>query len=65
MLVNLNSFKCCAFCKHWYDPANAHIQPHDAKHNMWEFEEKARCKCMLSNLDRPAGQKCSKYECKL
>ncbi len=60
-----NSFHYCAFCRHWYDPTNEHISPVNPKINLWKFDEKVRCKCLLSNLERLGGQKCSKYECKL
>lgn len=58
-------FHFCAFCKHWYDPTNAHISPANPKINLWKFDEKARCKCLLSNLETSGAHKCGKYECKL
>lgn len=36
-------FHSCAFCKHWYDPTNAHISPVNPKVSLWKFDEKARC----------------------
>ncbi len=66
MLIKLvPTFHRCAFCKHWYDPTNAHIYPHDAKHDMWKFDENARCKCLLTNLEQPGGQNCGRFISKI
>ena len=66
MLIKLDgNFRCCAFCIHWYDPTNSHISPHAPQHNMWKFDEKAKCKCLISGLEKPGNQRCDKYECKL
>lgn len=63
--VNIKSVKKCAFCKYWNDPANCAIAPKSPKINQWEFDEKARNKCLLKNYDMSANALCSRYECKL
>lgn len=55
----------CAFCKHWYDPTNSHINPKYPKNNLWEYDHSAKCKCLVHNVDKSAYSNCLKYECKV
>ena len=63
---NIRSVKRCAFCRFWYDPTNAYINPIAPKVGLWEYESSAKCKCLKStSLERAAGHMCGQYECKL
>lgn len=56
----------CAFCKHWYDPANSHITPHNPMFGQWKADVDAVEICTLNNMKRKADKlACSKYECKV
>ena len=55
----------CAFCRHWYDVTNSHINPKNPKNNLWEYDRNAKCKCMIYNSDRSGYMSCPKYECKV
>lgn len=55
----------CAFCKHWYDPANSHIKPHDIFFNQWEYETDVKSYCCIWKHDKRSQDFCSRYECKL
>lgn len=63
--LDANKNKCCAFCKHWYDPTNQYIKPQDAKNGIWKFETTAKCLCLKWNLQKGAGMRCEKFENKL
>lgn len=65
MRANLKTQKFCAFCKHWYDPANSHINPVTPKFALWEFDPKAKSMCSKRSRDITGGEKCSSYECKI
>ena len=65
MSVNIKVVKHCAFCKNWYDPTNRYINPKASNINLWEFDPKARCKCLKRNYEMPAGGCCSNYDLKL
>ena len=55
----------CAFCKYWYDPTNQYIKPQDPKHNLWKFEQTAKCLCLKCNLTKGAGMWCNQFENKI
>ncbi|MBC8563584.1 hypothetical protein H8704_13335 [Lachnospiraceae bacterium NSJ-37] len=38
MSVNVKQCHKCAFCKHWYDPTNSHIQPKSPRINLWQYD---------------------------
>lgn len=63
--ANIKTVKKCAFCKYWYDPTNSAISPRSPKINLWEYDEKAKMKCLQKNYDMKASAFCGKYECKL
>ena len=59
-----NKIKRCAFCKHWYDPANQYIKPQDPRHGFWKFEDGVKCKCLQKNIDMCSGHHCEKFDSK-
>ncbi|MCF0128438.1 MAG: hypothetical protein HUJ70_07685 [Pseudobutyrivibrio sp.] len=63
--INIKNAKRCAFCKYWYDPTNSAIVPKSPKINMWQFNEKAKMKCLKKNFETKASAFCLDYECKL
>lgn len=65
MIGNIKVVKKCAFCMHWYDPTNEAISPRNPKINLWNYNEKCKRKCLLTNLTMQGSAFCSKYQCKL
>ena len=65
MAVNVKQCHKCAFCKHWYDPTNSHIQPKSPRINLWQYDHSATSYCDVKRVDIKADLFCSKYECKL
>ena len=65
MAVNVKQCHKCAFCKHWYDPTNSHIQPKSPRINLWQYDHRATSYCDVKRVDIKADLFCSKYECKL
>lgn len=65
VLTNIKNTHMCAFCKYWYDPTNEAIFPKNPRANFWEFDEKAKKKCLLRNTETKSGISCRKFECKL
>ncbi|MGN1115963.1 MAG: hypothetical protein ACI4TH_05310 [Candidatus Ornithomonoglobus sp.] len=65
MQVNVKNIKVCAFCKYWYDPANSHIKPKAPNVNLWEYDNRAKAKCLTKNFDTPSFAACPRYECKV
>ncbi len=63
--VNIKTAKKCAFCKYWYDPTNSGIYPKASKINLWEYDEKIKCKCLQKNMDMKASAFCGKYQSKI
>ena len=63
--INVKTCKKCAFCKYWYDPTNAYINPRNPRMNLWELDSNATCICIQKNIKLPASSVCSKYECKI
>ncbi len=56
--------KMCAFCEHWYDPANSYIEYTGG--NWWRYDIEAKCRCKEQRgILRKANQFCSKYKCKI
>lgn len=35
------------------------------QHNLWQYDDKAKMKCLQKNYDMKASAFCGKYECKL
>lgn len=65
-IINIKHAKKCAFCKHWYDPANSNITPKNPKLGMWQINDtNKKCLCLNKNLQVPAHSFCPKYDCKL
>lgn len=62
---NIKVAKRCVFCKYWYDPTNSAISPRAPQINLWNFDEKAKSKCLKKNIEMKAIGFCGKYECKL
>lgn len=63
--ANIKTIKKCAFCKYWYDPTNSAILPRSPKINLWEYDEKAKAKCIHKNYEMKASAFCGNYECKI
>lgn len=63
--VCIKNSHLCAFCKYWYDPTNEAIYPKNARANFWQYDEKAKKKCLIRNTEIKASGSCRKYECKL
>lgn len=63
-IANVRSSKICAFCNSWYDPSNSHINPVNTVAGFWEYEHNSKCKCLKTNLDKPAWASCSRFKCK-
>lgn len=64
-LANLKVNKMCAFCKHWYDPTNSAIAPKAPQIGLWQYDEKARNKCLIQGVNKEARNSCKKFECKV
>lgn len=66
-VVNINSIKKCAFCKHWYDPTNSAIAPKSPSIGLWEIKDtNQKCLCLKRNIKMSATAFCSSwYEKKL
>lgn len=65
MLCNIKMTKKCAFCKHWYDPANHAIEPVKPTQGLWKFSHQTKNICTLNNINKPGFASCNKFECKL
>jgi len=63
--IDVRHCKKCAFCKHWYDPTNSAIAPKYPQRGVWEYDQKARKKCLKTNLEKTAASVCGRYEPKL
>ncbi len=63
--ANIKYVKKCAFCKHWYDPANTAVSPKAPQINVWLYDEKASRKCLKRNVEMKSGAVCRKYEGKI
>lgn len=63
--ANNPSGKVCAFCKYWYDPANAAIRPKQIRSGRWEYDRDAESVCMNCKFNRHAWQHCNKFESKV
>ena len=57
---NTKHAKICAFCQNWFDPACSAIQPKAG--DFFAVDEKAKKKCMILKLDRPANCYCNKFK---
>ncbi len=65
MTANVKTTKRCAFCKHWYDPANSAIEPKVPRANTWIFDDHCKKMCMKKNYETSSTAFCGKYECKI
>lgn len=65
MNVNIKAVRCCALCRHWYDPVNSAIMPKAPNINLWIVDDKVENKCLLTNFNKRAMGSCGKYEFKL
>lgn len=63
--INIKGCKKCAFCKYWYDPTNASINPKSPQVNVWEYDERAMRMCLKSGMKVSAGSSCGKFVGKL
>ena len=63
-IANIKSTRICAFCRNWYDPANAAIVPKAPQAGFFEYNHNARNKCMLTGLDQLSWASCGKFSCK-
>lgn len=61
---NINSWKACAFCIHWYDPSNKYIKP-TVYDYLWQYDNTARSKCMKRNIQTGASENCPNYQRKV
>ncbi len=51
----------CVFCKHWYDPTNAAIEPAFGK-GMWRVDAAMKNKCLIKNILKLAtGGVCNEF----
>ncbi len=61
--TNPKTCRICAFCEHWYDPANSHIypcKPYNGEH--WEYDEKASAPCFKRMTDTISSKTCADYK---
>ena len=67
IVINIKHMKKCAFCKHWYDPANAAIAPKAPSIGLWEIKDiNSKNLCCKRNVAMVANASCSSdYLCKL
>lgn len=63
--VNVKYTRICAFCKNWYDPANAAISPVSPSAGVWEYDRGASNMCLKTNLKKQSIASCSKFELKV
>lgn len=63
--IHVKHVKLCAFCKHWYDPANKHIKPKNILGGLWYYDELAKSVCAISGTPKKAVSACSKFELKI
>lgn len=65
MRIDVRHCRKCAFCKYWYDPTNSAISPKYPQRGIWEYDHRAKKKCLKTNMEKTAASFCSKYEPKL
>lgn len=65
IMANVTQCHKCAFCTHWYDPANSHIQPKSQRIGIWLYDHQAKSYCDVKRIEMKGGQFCSEYKCKL
>ena len=63
-IANIKSTRICAFCRNWYDPANAAIVPKAPQAGVFEYDPSIRNKCMLTGLEQSSWASCGKFSCK-
>ncbi len=59
------SMKKCAFCRHWYDPTQAHIRPKAPAIGLWEFDPRVQAMCLKKNVSMPSFACCPRFLCKI
>lgn len=50
--TNIKRSRLCAFCKHWYDPANLAIRPQNTVAGAWLYEDSVWNICQLYNAKK-------------
>ena len=60
---NRASMRKCAFCQHWYDPANSAIKLQRPK--IWEYDLQAKNICRQKNVKTLAFSACAKFISKI
>lgn len=63
--ANIKHSRICAFCKFWYDPANAAIAPRNPVGGFWDYNDQVWNVCTSYGSKRRAGAGCNRFECKL
>ena len=64
-VANIKVNRMCAFCKHWYDPANECIEPKAPAIGMWKYDSKAQRKCLKRGVNTASRASCLQYQCKI
>lgn len=64
MLFNDKTPKC-AFCRQWYDPVNAVIEPAVGKGMWYITDSAAKNKCLIKGIPMIALATCNQFESKL
>ncbi len=57
--------KRCAFCKNWYDPTNSAIRPKHPSIGLWEYDTRAKQKCLVRPGEKPANFCCQQFASKI
>ncbi len=64
--VNIrNSILTCAFCTHWYDPANSHIKPVDQFLGNWDCDMDVKSCCDVIHKQTLSQNNCTHFERKI
>lgn len=63
--INSSGGRKCAFCKHWYDPANSVISPLNSVGNMWNYKRGVKKDCFLRKMKTISESSCFKFESKM
>ncbi|MBQ7516620.1 MAG: hypothetical protein IJS96_10085 [Schwartzia sp.] len=57
--------RLCAFCRYWYDPANAAIRPKSVVGGFWEYDDTVWNICQRTGQKMRSGMSCKGYQCKV
>lgn len=63
MLANSSQGKYCAFCRHWYDPANKALTPRQGR-NLYDINQNMTAKCNKQLINTRAMATCPKFQSK-